>query len=1075
MPEKRRISALTLDAIMGSFLDAVVAVDANGVVVAWNDSATHTFGWTPAEAVGRGLDELIIPPQHRASHQAGMRRYHDTGVASVLNQRIEITALNRDGRELPIELSIVAAPPGGSAAFIGFIRDISDRLTALDRLAVSEESLRLATDAAEIGTWDLDLNTDTLSWADRTKAMFGISPEVECDMQDFYDGLHPEDREATGQAFAAALDPATRTVYDVEYRTIGKEDKRTRWVAAKGKGIFDTRGRCVRAVGTAIDITSRRAASARHALMLELSDLLRNPDADAAFHEACALMGRHFTAPRVGYGQLDPLRDVFSYSTCWTDGTVPPLLGEHPAHAFGKKIVAKLSAGETVAIGDLMRDALSDEPATRETAERVDTRAILVVPFLRGGRLRTIIYLNDRNPRLWAADEIAFMEDVAERVRLVIDRADYEAALAASEAEFRTFAQAMPNHVWAASPDGMLNWFNERVYAYSGAATGQLDGTGWIALVHPDDVPSAEERWVAALADGTTYETEFRLRRADGAYRWHLARALPIRGSNGLTVRWIGTNTDIEDQKMGAEALTRLNAGLEEEVAARTADRDRVWRNSQDLLVVADSAGVFRAVSPSVTRILGWAPEELVGRSLFDFVLPDDQQTTGQALTEAVRGKLDTYENRYRHKDGGFRWLSWVAAPEHGFVYASARSITAEKAAAEALEKAQDALRQSQKMEAVGQLTGGIAHDFNNMLAVVIGSLNLMRRRMGAQEPNMHRYLDAATEGARRAALLTQRLLAFSRQQPLRPQTTDINKVVSGMSDLLRHSLGSDIRLETVLAGGVWRTHVDPNQLENVILNLAVNARDALPDGGRLTIETQNAHLDHRYVATEPGIAAGQYVLLAVTDNGSGMAPEVIARAFDPFFTTKEVGKGTGLGLSQVYGFIKQSGGHVKIYSERCQGTTIKIYLPRLMGATAVADDEAALDVPLGDQAEVVLVVEDEAAVRAFAVEALRELGYQVLEADGAAKALEILAAQPSITLLFTDVVMPDVNGKKLADEARRRRPDLKVLFTTGYTRNAIVHNGTLDPGVEMIGKPFTIEELAVKVRQVLDGVVGSR
>ncbi len=275
------------------------------------------------------------------------------------------------------------------------------------------------------------------------------------------------------------------------------------------------------------------------------------------------------------------------------------------------------------------------------------------------------------------------------------------------------------------------------------------------------------------------------------------------------------------------------------------------------MLVVADADGIFRAVSPSVTKLLGWDPEELVGRSIFDFVLPDDQKATVQALTEAVRGTLDTYENRYRHKDGSFRWLSWVAAPEQGFVYASARNITTEKAAAEALDKAQEALRQSQKMEAVGQLTGGIAHDFNNMLAVVIGSLDLMRRRLGTQEPNLLRYMDAATEGARRAALLTQRLLAFSRQQPLNPQTTDMNKLVSGMSDLLRHSLGTDIRLETVLAGGLWRTHVDPNQLENVILNLAVNARDAMPDGGRLTIETQNAHLDHRYVLLSRALSRG--------------------------------------------------------------------------------------------------------------------------------------------------------------------------------------------------------------------------
>ena len=386
------------------------------------------------------------------------------------------------------------------------------------------------------------------------------------------------------------------------------------------------------------------------------------------------------------------------------------------------------------------------------------------------------------------------------------------------------------------------------------------------------------------------------------------------------------------------------------------------------------------------------------------------------------------------------------------------------------LQLAEAALRQSQKMEAVGQLTGGIAHDFNNMLAVVIGSLDLLRRRMGEGDARARRYVDAAADGARRAATLTQRLLAFSRQQPLQPEPVNLNKLVAGMSDLLRRSLGGDVRLETVLAGGLWRAHVDPNQLENVILNLAVNGRDAMPEGGCLTIETQNAHLDMYYATAELGLQAGQYVQVAVTDNGSGMPAEIIAKAFDPFFTTKEVGKGTGLGLSQVYGFVKQSGGHVKIYSEAGQGTTVKVYLPRLLGQ----DEEAPAgdvepSIPLGDALEVVLVVEDEPAVRQFSVDALGELGYRVLEADGAATALRLLEAHPEILLLFTDVIMPDVNGRRLADEALKRRQDLKVLFTTGYTRNAVVHNGVLDPGVELIGKPFTIEELAAKVREVLD------
>ena len=652
----------------------------------------------------------------------------------------------------------------------------------------------------------------------------------------------------------------------------------------------------------------------------------------------------------------------------------------------------------------------------------------------------------------------------------ITERKAAEARLIASEAEFRIFAQAMPNQVWAARPDGMLDWFNERVYEYGGFGAGQLDGNGWAAMVHPDDAALAIERWAAALRSGDTYQTEFRLRRADGSFRWHIARALPIRSGGGAISRWIGTNTDIEEQKATEAALAALNATLEQQVAERTADRDRVWRNSQDLLVIVDPKGVFRAVSPSVTKMLGWAPEDLVGRSMFDFIVGEDVASSQGALDHASLQTLDMFENRHRHRDGGFRWLSWVAAPSAGLIYATGRNVTGEKQAAAELAKVQEALRQSQKMEAVGQLTGGIAHDFNNMLAVVIGSLDLLARRLPGGDPRAKRYIEAAMDGAQRAALLTQRLLAFSRQQPLQPEAVDPNALVSGMSGLLRHSLGVDVRLETVLAGGIWRMHVDPNQLENVILNLAVNARDAMPEGGRLTIETQNAHLDARYAAAHLGVPAGQYVLIAVSDTGSGMPPEVVAKAFDPFFTTKAVGKGTGLGLSQVYGFVKQSGGHVKIYSEPGEGTAVKIYLPRLMGAVREAEVEAG-DRPasLGDPHEVVLVVDDEPAVRRFSVDAFTELGYRTLEAGSAELALRMLEGHPEVVLMFTDVIMPDVNGRKLADEALRRRPGLKVLFTTGYTRNAVVHNGVLDTGVELIGKPFTVDELGAKVREVLD------
>ena len=392
----------------------------------------------------------------------------------------------------------------------------------------------------------------------------------------------------------------------------------------------------------------------------------------------------------------------------------------------------------------------------------------------------------------------------------------------------------------------------------------------------------------------------------------------------------------------------------------------------------------------------------------------------------------------------------------------------------EAREQLEGQLRQLQKMESIGQLTGGIAHDFNNMLAIVIGSLDMARRRRGDPE-RLTQCLDNAREGAERAAALTARLLAFSRQQPLAPVPIDPNKLVSGMSDLLRRTLGEQIAVETVLAGGLWRCFADPSQLENALLNLAVNARDAIVatgrDDGRLTIETNNAHLDDAYARAHAEVSAGQYVLIGVSDTGGGMTPEVIERAFDPFFTTKEVGKGTGLGLSQVFGFVKQTGGHVAIYSEPGEGTTLKIYLPRFTGPAATAAATAAVEaIPEGRSDEIILVVEDEHRVRHFSVDALRELGYTALSAADGAEALEILAANPSIGLLFTDVIMPEMNGGRLAEAARALRPDLKVLYTTGYTRNAVVHNGMLDVGVALLPKPFTIEQLARKVRDVIDG-----
>jgi len=422
-------------------------------------------------------------------------------------------------------------------------------------------------------------------------------------------------------------------------------------------------------------------------------------------------------------------------------------------------------------------------------------------------------------------------------------------------------------------------------------------------------------------------------------------------------------------------------------------------------------------------------------------------------------------------RDGRRRLTEAQAA--HVALEAANRELTVEAASRQA---AEGQVRQMQKMEAIGQLTGGIAHDFNNMLAIVIGSLDVAKRRLTSDVRRAETCIDNALDGAQRAAQLTGRLLAFSRQQPLAPRVLDVNKLVGGMSEMLRRSVGEQLRVETVLAGGLWNTFVDPGQLESAILNLCVNARDAMPDGGKLTLETGNAHLDDAYAADHAEVSAGQYVMVSVTDSGAGMPPEVAERAFDPFYTTKGVGRGTGLGLSQVHGFVKQSGGHVKIYSEPGVGTTVKLYLPRSQSAEAAASASATpIEALRAAGEEIVLVVEDEERVRHLSVDALRELGYTVVQAPDATQALAVLEMQPRVDLLFTDIVMPDMNGRKLADEATQRRPDLKVLYTTGYTRNAIVHNGMLDADVAFLAKPFTYEQLALKVRQVLDGEGANR
>jgi len=521
------------------------------------------------------------------------------------------------------------------------------------------------------------------------------------------------------------------------------------------------------------------------------------------------------------------------------------------------------------------------------------------------------------------------------------------------------------------------------------------------------------------------------------------------------------------ERRRAEEDLRNLAASLEQQVAERTADRDRVWRNSRDLLVVIGADGVFRAVNPAWTQILGHEPADVIGHHFREFIWPEDAAMTQGGLDTAVnKHDLTDFENRNVHKDGSLRWISWHTSNEGDVVFAYGRDVTAQKAAQAELAAAQEALRQSQKMEAVGQLTGGLAHDFNNLLMGISGSLELLEKRLGQGRLDVDRYISAAQGGARRAANLTQRLLAFSRRQTLDPRPIEASRLIAGMAELIERSTGPDVELVVRNAPDLWLTKADASQLESALLNLCINARDAMaPNGGRLVIETAN----RRFETRNGELKAGHYVAISVSDTGAGMPPEVAARAFEPFFTTKPRGEGTGLGLSMVYGFVRQSGGQVRIDSEEGRGATITLFLPRFMGEMEedLPEDDARLDPAAG---ETVLVIDDEETIRALIREVLEEAGYAVLEAPDGARGLEVLQSRVPVDLLITDVGLPGgVNGRQVADAARLTRPGLKTLFITGFAENAAVSRDQLAPGMAVITKPFAMSAMAQKVREMLD------
>jgi PAS domain S-box-containing protein len=623
--------------------------------------------------------------------------------------------------------------------------------------------------------------------------------------------------------------------------------------------------------------------------------------------------------------------------------------------------------------------------------------------------------------------------------------------------------------IYILDPEGHISSWNPGAERIKGYTAEEVIGTHFSRFYTPEDREAGvPERVLKQAASEGRFSAEGWRVRKDGSRFWAQVVVDPIREGDKL----VGFAKVTRDMTESREAHL---AALENERKFRL-----LVQGVRDYAIfMLDPEGRVTNWNTGAQHIKGYTADEIVGQHFSRFYTPEDLAAgvPWKALETAKREGRFTAEGWRQRKDGGRFWASVVIdaiRDESGTLIGFAkvtRDLTERREVQLELERSQQALFQSQKMEAVGQLTGGLAHDFNNLLTGISGSLELMQARLAQGRINeLERYIIAAQGAASRAATLTHRLLAFSRQQTLEPKAVDANRLVSNIEELVRRTVGPGIEIETVLAAGLWPCFCDPNQLENAILNLCINARDAMPKGGRLTIETANTWVDQS-AAVDRDMPPGQYVALCVTDTGTGMPPEVVARAFDPFFTTKPTGKGTGLGLSMIYGFAKQSSGQVRIYSEVGQGTTVKIYLPRHQGKAAgdaVAQTQTTL--PRAAAGETVLIVDDEPTVRMLIADTLADLGYQAIEAADAASGLKVLESDAKIDLLITDVGLPGgMNGRQMATTARVRRPNLKVLFITGYAENATISNGHLEPGMHVLSKPFPMDKLAARIRSIIE------
>jgi PAS domain S-box-containing protein len=613
-------------------------------------------------------------------------------------------------------------------------------------------------------------------------------------------------------------------------------------------------------------------------------------------------------------------------------------------------------------------------------------------------------------------------------------------------------AEALGEIIFTNLPDGSCDYVSKRFADYTGIAQDAARGYGWAAAVHPEDVERVRARWLESVRSGHPFESDYRLRGRDGGYRWFRGRKVPLHDRGGHIARWFGTCTDIEEKKRVEDALVRDALLL---------------ANVRDSVVVTDLDGVVTYWNEGATRLFGWTAAEMLGRPLVER-LPASERAAAAELLRGIAGGRDWRGEWHDYRKDGTR--VWIDAHASLLKDGRGRPVGILGLALDISDRKrlEHQYLQAQKMEAVGLLAGGVAHDFNNLLTVITGYGALLLEGLGPGDPNRELVAEITRAGDQ-AAALTRQLLAFSRKAVLTPRPLDLNAVVHDTEKMLRRLLGEDVRLATQLYPALGLVHADPGHVQQVLFNLAVNARDAMPTGGRLTIETQNVYLDEAYCQAHAEVRPGPYVMLAVSDTGCGMTPDVQSRAFEPFFTTKEPGKGTGLGLATVHGIVRQSGGHVWVSSEPGAGTTFKVYLPRAdRPAQPGRSYQGTSPAPRGN--ETILLVEDDEGVRGLLCRILQDSGYNVRAAAGGREALRLCEREAGpVHLLVTDVVMPEMGGRALAEQLLRLHPGLKVLYVSGYTDDAVIRHGVLEAEVHFLQKPFEPAALAQKVRETLD------